>query len=206
MSSNYARNWPNCSHKNWTMVHTKQVFSAMQRKGAYHGMVCIINVWHLGGLKNFLLADMHIHDINTVLWEEEDFEDHHEPPLINFEKWIHLKDQVLDAMHYHDILLKYSEDGLKAAMGYLKQQLQGITVGMGWTDWIPQKSVQGWDGCSVYNMAALPTPSSNPSDPLSQVLLTHMVTPTSSQLNWNVKKPNLGLIKQVTKLLQSAQM
>jgi hypothetical protein len=34
----------------------------------------------------------------------------------------------LDALRYRDIPLKYSEDGLEAATGYLKQQLQRVTV------------------------------------------------------------------------------
>jgi len=72
--------------------------------------------------------DAHIHDINTVLREEKDVEDHHEPPLINFEKWAHLKDRALEALRYRDIPPKYSEDGLEAATGYLKHQLQSVTV------------------------------------------------------------------------------
>lgn len=91
-------------------------------------MVRIMNVWRLGGLKNFGLADTHIHDINTILREEKDVEDHHEPPLINFEKWTHLKDRALEALRYRDNPPKYSEDGLEAATGYLKQQFQGVTV------------------------------------------------------------------------------
>jgi hypothetical protein len=110
------------------MAHTKQLFGKTQKKGVYHGMVCITNVWRLGRLKNFGLADTHIHDINTVLREEKDVEDHHEPPLINFEKWTHLKDRALEALCYRDIPPKYSEDGLEAATGYLKQQLQGVSV------------------------------------------------------------------------------
>jgi len=39
-----------------------------------------------------------------------------------------------------------------------------------------------------------------------QVPPTHMVMPLSPQLNWNMRKPNSGLIKQVTKCLQLVQM
>jgi len=71
--------------------------------------------------------DAHLHDIEVVLLEE-DVEDHHEAPLLNFEKWTHLKDKALDATRYRDIPLTYDEDGFETAMAYLTQQLQSVLV------------------------------------------------------------------------------
>jgi len=72
--------------------------------------------------------EVHLHDINTVLQEERDIEEHHEPPLINFEKWTHLKETAMDAMRYRDIPLQYDGDNLETAMAYLQQQLEKVTV------------------------------------------------------------------------------
>lgn len=74
------------------------------------------------------LVEAHLHDIGTVLDEERDLEEHDEAPMINFEKWTHLKEKALDAMRYRDIRREYNEDGLDTAMDYLKQQLKPIGI------------------------------------------------------------------------------
>jgi hypothetical protein len=76
----------------------------------------------------FEFIDVHLHDIAIVLQEEKDVEEHHEAPLINFEKWAHLKEKALDAMRYRGIRLEYDEDGLETAMAYLTRQLQPVTI------------------------------------------------------------------------------
>jgi hypothetical protein len=81
----------------------------------------------------FEIVEVHLHDINTVLQEEKDVEEHHEAPLINFEKWTHLKEKAMDAMRYRDIPLQYDEDGLETAMAYLQRQLQPVTIDDGFS-------------------------------------------------------------------------
>jgi hypothetical protein len=75
---------------------------------------------------DYVFIDVHLHDIDIVL-QEEDIDEHHEPPLINFEKWDHLKEKALDALRYRDIPMEY-EDGLKTVLAYLKEELQAISV------------------------------------------------------------------------------
>jgi len=72
--------------------------------------------------------DVHLHDISVVLRQEEDVEECDKLPLINFEKWTHLKEKALDALRYRDIPPEYEEDGLETAMAYLKRQLQAVSV------------------------------------------------------------------------------
>ena len=92
--------------------------------------------WHGTHFKSFTLrwADcfgliaVHLHDINVVLQKEADVKEHREAPLINFEKWTHLKEKALAALHHRDIPLEYNEDGLETAMAYLRQQLQPIII------------------------------------------------------------------------------
>jgi hypothetical protein len=76
----------------------------------------------------FGLVGAHLHDIDVVLRKEADVEERPDGPLINFEKWTHLKEKALDALRYRDIPLEYDEDGLETAMAYLKQQLQHIGI------------------------------------------------------------------------------
>jgi len=61
--------------------------------------------------------------------QEQDAEDNNVPPLINFRKWIHLKEKALEALRYRDIPLNYSEDGLELAIAYLESRLQDVPVG-----------------------------------------------------------------------------
>jgi len=72
--------------------------------------------------------NVHLDDINIVLQEEETVNSGHELPLINFEKWIHLKEAALDALRYRDLPLECDADGLETAMAWLKWQLQAIPV------------------------------------------------------------------------------
>jgi len=71
--------------------------------------------------------EVHLHDINTVL-KEKNIEERDEPPLINFEKWVHLKEKALDALRYRDLPLAYDADCPKMAMAYLQWQLRSVTV------------------------------------------------------------------------------
>lgn len=73
--------------------------------------------------------DVLLHDIRIVLRNEGDVEEHHETPLINFEKWAHLKEKALDALRYRDIPLRYDTNGLETAKAYLQQQLQLVATG-----------------------------------------------------------------------------
>jgi hypothetical protein len=73
--------------------------------------------------------DAHLHDIDIVLQEEDDIDEHHEPPLINFEKWDHLKEKALDALRYRDhIHMEYDEGGLQTVLANLKGELQAVSV------------------------------------------------------------------------------
>jgi RasGEF domain len=91
--------------------------------------------WHSKHFKSFTsgwtdfskFIDVHLHDIAIVL-QEEDVEEHHEAPLINFQKWAHLKEKALDAMRYRGIRLEYDENGLEMAMAYLTQQFQPVAI------------------------------------------------------------------------------
>ena len=109
-------------------MHTELRYNVIRRKGVFHGIVCILNVRHRGGLTSFGLLDVHLDDINIVLQEEETVNSGHELPLINFEKWIHLKEAALDALRYRDLPLECDADGLETAMAWLKWQLQAIPV------------------------------------------------------------------------------
>ena len=65
-----------------------------------------------------------------MLRKEADVEEHPEAPLINFEKWTHLKEKALDATHYCHIRPQdeCDEGSLEMAMAYLTRQLQPITI------------------------------------------------------------------------------
>jgi len=73
--------------------------------------------------------EVHLHDINTVL-KEKNIEERDEPPLINFEKWVHLKEKALGALRYRDLPLAYDTDSScpRMAMAYLQWQLRSVTV------------------------------------------------------------------------------
>jgi len=77
--------------------------------------------------------EVHLHDISTVLKEEKNVEEHDEPPLINFEKWVHLKEIALSALRHRDMPLAYNADGLEMAMAYLGWQLRAVTVDDGFS-------------------------------------------------------------------------
>lgn len=73
--------------------------------------------------------DIHLHDINTVL-KEKNIEERDEPPLINFEKWVHLMEKAVGALRYRDLPLAYDTDSScsRMAMAYLQWQLRSVTV------------------------------------------------------------------------------
>jgi hypothetical protein len=72
--------------------------------------------------------EAHLHDIGNVLQEERDVEEHYGGPLVNFEKWTHLKEKAVDVMRHRDTNPEYNEDGLETSMAYLEQQLQPIAI------------------------------------------------------------------------------
>jgi len=84
--------------------------------------------------------EVHLHDIAAVLKEEKSVEENDEPPLINFEKWVHLKEKALGALRYRDMPLAYDEDGLEMPMAYLRWQLQAVTVDDGFGQSLKRKS------------------------------------------------------------------
>jgi hypothetical protein len=94
------------------------------------------------GLTNLGLIDAHIHEIDTVLQEEKDVEEHHEPPLVNFEKWTHLKKAAMDVLRYRNIPPEYDEDGLETAVAYLKRGLQVVTVDEDFSQLLQAKSAK----------------------------------------------------------------
>jgi hypothetical protein len=48
--------------------------------------------------------------------------------LINFEKWVHLKEKALDAFRYRDFLPAYDADGHGMAMAYIGWELRSVSV------------------------------------------------------------------------------
>ena len=53
--------------------------------------------------------------------------------MINFEKWVHLKEIALSALRHRDMPLAYNADGLEMAMAYLGWQLRAVTVDDGFS-------------------------------------------------------------------------
>lgn len=85
--------------------------------------------------------DAHLHGVRIVLRGEQDVDEDHEPPLLNFDKWTHLKEMAMDPLRYRDAHLKKksietlrgsniksSGDELRRAMGYLHRVLPGDIV------------------------------------------------------------------------------
>ena len=48
--------------------------------------------------------------------------------MINFERWVHLKEKALDALRYRDLPLAYEADRPRMAMAYLQWQFRSVTV------------------------------------------------------------------------------
>jgi hypothetical protein len=57
--------------------------------------------------------------------KEKGVDEQHDPPLINFGKWAHLKEKAMSALQYRDVPFPFDE----RAMDYLKKGLQNIRVG-----------------------------------------------------------------------------
>jgi hypothetical protein len=76
------------------------------------------------GLTVLLPVVVHLHDIKTVM-REDDVDVRFEPPLVNFEKWAHLKDVAMSSLCYGNMPLAYAGD-LGMAMEYLKKGLQSV--------------------------------------------------------------------------------
>lgn len=71
----------------------------------------------------------HLQHISKIIGNEEDVDKHHDPPLINFEKWAHLKHQATTALSYRDVPFMYEQQDLGTAMEYLKMGLQSVSSG-----------------------------------------------------------------------------
>lgn len=55
------------------------------------------------------MLDAHLHDLRVVLHSKPDIIESYVPPLINFEKWAHLKELAMDPLRYRGaFLLKLS--------------------------------------------------------------------------------------------------
>jgi len=72
---------------------------------------------------------VHLRDIHDIMREERDVDEQHVPPLINFEKWAHLKEKAMSALRYRDVPFPFSDRDVRAAMEYLKKGLQSVSVG-----------------------------------------------------------------------------
>jgi len=104
-----------------TIVDSKSNYSAYRKtaqRDAERG--CI--PWHEVHLRDI------IGDISVIL-KEDDIDNHHELPLINFKKWTRLKEKAFDALRYRDTPPEYNKEGLEMAMAYLEWHLQAVTVG-----------------------------------------------------------------------------
>ena len=88
----------------------------------------------------FGLIEAHLHDIDIVLQEEKDVAEHYGGPLVNFEKWTHLKEKAMDVMRHRDTPPEYNEDGLETTMAYLAQQLQPIAIDDDFSSLLQMKS------------------------------------------------------------------
>ena len=81
--------------------------------------------------KDYLVV--HLRDIHDIMQGEKDVDEQHDPPLINFEKWAHLKEKVMSALQYRDVPFPFDERAVQAAMGYLKNGLHSVSVGEGFS-------------------------------------------------------------------------
>ena len=61
--------------------------------------------------------------------QEKDVDDQYNPPLINFDKWAHLKERAISASQYRNVPFTFDERDIQAAMAYLMKALEGIRVG-----------------------------------------------------------------------------
>lgn len=100
-------------------------------------------------LINFGLIEVHLRDIIgdiSVILKEDDIDNHHELPLINFKKWTRLKEKAFDALRYRDTPPEYNKDGLEMAMAYLEWHLQAVTVGDDYIQSVQTKSARLTEG------------------------------------------------------------
>lgn len=88
------------------------------------------------------LVEAHLHYIRRIVFQEKDINEDHTPPLINIEKWNHLKEKALDALRYRDISLEYDEDGLETATAFLQRELQAIVVDRNFSQRLNIKSAE----------------------------------------------------------------
>jgi hypothetical protein len=63
-----------------------------------------------------------------MLQSQSDVVEYQGRSLINFEKWVHLKNKSMEALHYRDIALGYTEAGHEATVTLLTSQLRGVPV------------------------------------------------------------------------------
>jgi hypothetical protein len=69
-----------------------------------------------------------LHDVKTILQVEKDIDEHHDPPLVNFEKWTRLKCQAMSIVERHYVPPLPYEDNLRAAMEYMKAALLRVST------------------------------------------------------------------------------
>jgi hypothetical protein len=67
----------------------------------------------------FSHPDVVLHDITTILREQKYVDDKHDPPMLNFELWITLKNEAISALRFRDSLDGYgnpSDDPQRQAL------------------------------------------------------------------------------------------
>jgi hypothetical protein len=116
------------SSSNNSYSEYKQCLSKCESKGCvpWHGThVCVIGHWFLTA---FLYLVVDLYDINHTINNQVDVDDQHDPPLINFEKWAHLKCQATSALRHLDVPFKCRQEGIGNAVEYLKMGLRSVSV------------------------------------------------------------------------------
>jgi hypothetical protein len=69
-----------------------------------------------------------LHDFSKIIRDEVDADEQHEPPLLNFEKWTHLKRQAMSTLRFREVPFVYKQDGLGIAVEYLKMGLRSVSM------------------------------------------------------------------------------
>jgi hypothetical protein len=69
---------------------------------------------------------VHLHDIDTIIRDQRDVDEQHDPPMLNLEKWARLKDQAMSAIRYRDVPFAHGKKDLGMALEYLKEALHRV--------------------------------------------------------------------------------
>jgi hypothetical protein len=85
-------------------------------------------------------SDLHLQDIEKVLQTEPDVVEYHNTSLLNFTKWIRIKNSTMDALRYRDFTPDYSETDHQVAVTLIKSQLRQIGVDLDYDQFLKEKS------------------------------------------------------------------